>query len=77
MDEFGRYLAEYEGRYQSDRDKLQSMMKYGQTMECRVRFLMRYFGNESRGLRPLRQLPGSTHGVVDVREWQTGSAIGV
>jgi ATP-dependent DNA helicase RecQ len=78
-DEFGRYLAEYEGRYQSDRDKLESMMKYGQTTECRVRFLTRYFGNEfpTDCGRCDNCRTGSTHGVVDVRELQTGAAIAV
>lgn len=45
-DEFGRYLVEYERRHRSDQDKLEAMMKYGQTTECRVRFLTRYFRNE-------------------------------
>jgi ATP-dependent DNA helicase RecQ len=78
-DEFGHYLTEYEGRYQSDRDKLEFMMKYGRTTECRVRFLTRYFGN---GLprdcgRCDNCRMGSTHGVVDVRELQSGAAIAV
>lgn len=76
-DEFGRYLAEYEGRYQSDQDKLESMMKYGQTTECRVRFLTRYFGHEfPRDCgRCDNCRTGSTYEVVDVREWQTGAAV--
>ncbi|OQW37348.1 MAG: recombinase RecQ [Nitrospira sp. SG-bin1] len=45
-DEFGRYLEEYEQRHKSDQDKLEVMMKYGQTTECRVRYISRYFGNE-------------------------------
>ena len=48
-EEFGRYLVEYEGRHRSDQDKLEAMMKYGRTTECRVRFLTRYFGNEFSG----------------------------
>lgn len=73
-DEFGRYLAEYEERHKSDQDKLEMMMKYGQTTECRVRFLTRYFGNElpkdCGRCDNCRTAAG--HRVVDVRNLQSG-----
>lgn len=45
-EEFQAFLEEYEQRHVNDRDRLDSMMRYGQTTMCRVRFLTRYFGNE-------------------------------
>ncbi|MDQ6734068.1 MAG: RecQ family zinc-binding domain-containing protein [Nitrospirota bacterium] len=45
-EEFHAFLEEYEQRHVSDRDRLDSMMRYGQTTMCRVRFLTRYFANE-------------------------------
>jgi ATP-dependent DNA helicase RecQ len=77
QDEFLAYLSEYEHRHQSDHDRLETMMKYGQTMGCRARFLTRYFGAE---------LPqdcghcdncrtGAVRRVVDVRKLQSGRPI--
>jgi ATP-dependent DNA helicase RecQ len=77
--EFARYLSEYNKRAQSDRTRLDMMMKYGQTTECRVRFLTRYFGN---------QLPapcgrcdncrtGAAHQRVDVTTLQPGMRVAV
>jgi ATP-dependent DNA helicase RecQ len=78
-EEFGRYLSEYEGRHQSDRDRLAMMMKYGQTTECRPRFLTRYFGQERAEDcgRCDNCRTGATHRVVDVRTLQSGAAIAV
>jgi ATP-dependent DNA helicase RecQ len=45
-EELERFLKDYESRHQSDRDRLEQMMHYAQTMECRVVFLQRYFGEE-------------------------------
>ena len=45
-EEFHAFLEEYEQRHVSDRDRLDSMMRYGQTTMCRVRFLTRYFASE-------------------------------
>jgi ATP-dependent DNA helicase RecQ len=76
-EEFMAYLGEYERRHQSDRDRLDMMMKYGQTTGCRARFLTRYFGAE---------LPhdcgrcdncrsGAAHRIVDVRQLGTAAAV--
>jgi ATP-dependent DNA helicase RecQ len=45
--ELRSYLDEYDLRHRQDEDRLTRMMKYGQTTECRVRFLTRYFSRES------------------------------
>ena len=45
-EEFRAFLEEYEQRHVNDRDRLDTMMRYGQTTMCRVRFLTRYFGSE-------------------------------
>ncbi|QRK12949.1 ATP-dependent DNA helicase RecQ [Archangium violaceum] len=42
-EELGEYLIAYEKRHQSDRERLQQMMRYGQTTGCRWRFLGEYF----------------------------------
>jgi ATP-dependent DNA helicase RecQ len=72
-DEFGRYLIEYERRHRSDQDKLEAMMKYGRTTECRVRFLTRYFGNEFQ--RDCGRCDNcrtdAGHRVVDIRDPHT------
>ena len=43
-EEMAKFLAEYEGRHQSGREKLDDMMHYAQTMQCRVTSLQKYFG---------------------------------
>ncbi|HEX2055221.1 MAG TPA: RecQ family ATP-dependent DNA helicase, partial [Nitrospiraceae bacterium] len=45
-EDFAAYLDDYDGRQRQDEDRLATMMKYGQTTECRVRFLTRYFSKE-------------------------------
>jgi hypothetical protein len=62
-------LAEYEGRYQSDRDKLESMMKHGRTTVPGP-FLTRYFGNEFPKDCGRQLLIGSTR-IVDIRSSRT------
>jgi len=42
-EELGDYLTAYEKRHQSDRERLQQMMRYGQTTGCRWRFISEYF----------------------------------
>jgi ATP-dependent DNA helicase RecQ len=77
--EFSRYLSEYEKRAQSDRTRLDMMMKYGQTTECRVRFLTRYFGNELRTScgRCDNCRTGAAHRRVDVTRLQPGMRVAV
>ncbi|WP_257452604.1 RecQ family ATP-dependent DNA helicase [Archangium lipolyticum] len=43
-EELGEYLTAYEKRHQSDRERLQQMMRYGQTTGCRWGFISGYFG---------------------------------
>jgi ATP-dependent DNA helicase RecQ len=76
-DELIQYLQEYEGRSQSDRDRLDIMMKYGQTSECRTRFITRYFDSglpEDCG-RCDNCRTGAVHRVVDVRKLHKRSAL--
>jgi len=42
-----QFLASYEERHQSDRDRLEKMMHYAQTMQCRVVYLRQYFGEDN------------------------------
>jgi ATP-dependent DNA helicase RecQ len=41
--ELERFLAAYEQRRQNDRERLETVVRYAQTTECRVRFIGRYF----------------------------------
>jgi ATP-dependent DNA helicase RecQ len=43
-EEFDKFLAEYEERSSSDRERLDTIMRYAQTALCRVRFMNEYFG---------------------------------
>jgi ATP-dependent DNA helicase RecQ len=45
-DELERFLKAYEDRHQTDRNRLEQMMHYAQSIECRVVLLQRYFGEE-------------------------------
>ena len=45
--EFSTALDEYETRHDRDRERLDAMMLYGQTTECRARYLLRYFHEDS------------------------------
>jgi len=42
-----RLLSEYEERHRSDQDRLEEMMHYAQSVNCRVRTLREYFGEEA------------------------------
>jgi ATP-dependent DNA helicase RecQ len=42
-EEFDAWLSAYEERHLDDRERLQVMMRYGQTTQCRWRFLSDYF----------------------------------
>jgi ATP-dependent DNA helicase RecQ len=46
-EELAKFLEEYERRHQSDKDRLNQIMHYAQTMQCRVVFLQTYFGEEA------------------------------
>jgi len=39
-----RFLGAYEERHRDDRQRLETMVRYGQTTLCRERFLLEYFG---------------------------------
>jgi ATP-dependent DNA helicase RecQ len=74
--EFTRYLEEYDRRHRQDEDRLATMMKYGQTTECRVRYLTRYFSREiARDCgRCDNCRTGATRRKVDVRDARDRSA---
>lgn len=40
-------LEAYEERAHSDRERLESMMRYAESVECRVQWIRRYFGDEA------------------------------
>lgn len=42
----GAELADYEGRRESDRDRLETMVRYCRTARCRTRVILDYFGEE-------------------------------
>lgn len=45
--EFDSFLSAYEDRHKTDHEKLDSMMKYGQTAQCRMAFIRSYFGEDA------------------------------
>jgi ATP-dependent DNA helicase RecQ len=47
--ELDAFATSYESRFETDRQKLDDMMHYAQTTDCRVRFLATYFGEERDG----------------------------
>jgi ATP-dependent DNA helicase RecQ len=47
LDEMDEFIASYEQRHTSDRERLEQMMRYAETTFCRTRFLREYFGEES------------------------------
>ena len=46
-DEEERFLATFEALARGDRERLEAMMRYGQSALCRMRFLREYFGEEA------------------------------
>lgn len=40
-------LDGFEARYEADRERIETMMRYGQTTRCRMQFLREYFGDEA------------------------------
>jgi ATP-dependent DNA helicase RecQ len=45
--ELDAFLATFEARYGADRERIATMMRYGQTTRCRMQFLREYFGDEA------------------------------
>jgi ATP-dependent DNA helicase RecQ len=45
--ELDRFATSYEARFETDREKLDDMMHYAQTTDCRVRCLATYFGESA------------------------------
>jgi ATP-dependent DNA helicase RecQ len=48
-EELDAFLGEYEDRGLSDRERLDTMMRYAQTATCRFRFMKEYFGDPVEG----------------------------
>jgi ATP-dependent DNA helicase RecQ len=46
-DEFDSFLSTYEDRHKTDHEKLEAMMKYGQTAQCRMAYIRAYFGEDA------------------------------
>jgi ATP-dependent DNA helicase RecQ len=46
-EEFEKFLSAYEERGLSDRDRLQSVMRYAETTMCRMQYMREYFGEEA------------------------------
>lgn len=46
---FEKFLAHYDERTQADKERIEAIMKYGQTTECRSQFFREYFG-EPKGI---------------------------
>ncbi len=45
-DELDAFLGAYEKRHLTDTERLQMMMRYAETADCRMRFLRKYFGEQ-------------------------------
>jgi ATP-dependent DNA helicase RecQ len=45
-EELDAFLGAYEKRHLSDTERLQMMMRYAETADCRMRYLRKYFGEE-------------------------------
>jgi ATP-dependent DNA helicase RecQ len=45
--ELEAFLATFESRHQADRERIEHMMRYGQTTRCRMQFLREYFAEPS------------------------------
>jgi len=48
-EEFETFLHHYDERTSADRERIETMMKFGQTTDCRAQFFREYFG-EDRGI---------------------------
>ena len=45
-EEVSAFLSEYEKRHMDDRERIQMMMRYAETADCRTQFLREYFAEE-------------------------------
>jgi len=43
VEEFESFLAHYDEKFEADKTRIETIMKYGQTTECRAKFLREYF----------------------------------
>jgi len=50
-DEMEAFLGAYEERHTGDRERLETMMRYAETTQCRLTLLRAYFGDEADGAR--------------------------
>jgi ATP-dependent DNA helicase RecQ len=48
-EELERFLAGYEERHADDRQRLEEVMQYAQSAECRMRLVLAYFGDQADG----------------------------
>lgn len=48
VEQLDEFLSAYERRHLSDAERLQMVMRYGETTECRMSHLRRYFGEEAQ-----------------------------
>jgi ATP-dependent DNA helicase RecQ len=47
-EELTAFVKSYDRRHEEDRARLDAIMRYGTTTECRIRYLTRYFGDERK-----------------------------
>jgi ATP-dependent DNA helicase RecQ len=59
--ELQAFLDTFEARHQADRERIESMMRYGQTTRCRMQFLREYFGDDAG--RPCQHCDNCQHPV--------------
>jgi superfamily II DNA helicase RecQ len=45
--ELEEFLATFEARHAADRERIATMMRYGQTTRCRMQFMREYFGDSA------------------------------
>lgn len=45
-EEFEAFLQHYDDRFEADKARIESIMKYGQTTQCRAQYFREYFGEE-------------------------------
>jgi ATP-dependent DNA helicase RecQ len=63
-EELTALLEGFEARYEADRERIETMMRYGQTTRCRMQFLREYFGDDAGD--PCQHCDNCAHPVVPV-----------